>query len=189
MRVPFAEGVDVPLYILGSSTDSAHLAARKGLPYAFAAHFAPAQLLQALDIYYNEFQPSQALAEPYAIACINIVAAESEREAEGLFTSLLRMFLNILTGRSDYLQAPTELTQEVSELWHHPNVQQMLKYTFVGSKELVKKETEAFIAQTGVQELMVVSNMYGQEDRLKSYSIFSEIMQELGTNRAAASQR
>lgn len=186
VRVPFAEGVDVPLYILGSSTDSAHLAAQKGLPYAFAAHFAPAQLISALNIYYNEFRPSEALAEPYAIACANVVAADSDEEAERLFTSLLRMFLNILTGKSDYLQPPTEMTPELRELWHHPNVQQMLKYSFAGSKETVKKKTEAFLAQTGVNEIMVVSNIYGQQDRLKSYHLFSQIMQELGAEGTAA---
>src|SRR5690606_24342735 len=78
VRVPFAEGVDVPVYVLGSSPDSAHLAAKKGLPYAFASHFATTHLFSALNIYHNEFQPSEFLKAPYTIACINVIAADSE---------------------------------------------------------------------------------------------------------------
>ena len=178
VRVPFAEGVDLPIYILGSSTDSAYVAAQKGLPYAFASHFAPAQLLPALNIYYNEFQPSQFLKEPYSIACINVIAADTGEEAEKFSTSLLRMFLNILTGNMDYLQEPTEMTKELRELWLHPSVQQMLKYTFVGNKETVKSKTEEFIRQTDINELMVVTNTYHHADRVKSYRIFSDIMKE-----------
>lgn len=179
VRATVAEGVNVPLYILGSSTDSAYLAAKKGLPYAFASHFATTHLFEALDIYRNNFQPSQYLKEPYTIGCINVIAANTAEAAEQNATSLLRMFLNILTGKSEPLQAPTEMTAEYRELWQHPTVQQMLKYTFVGDKEKVKRETETFLAQTGVDELMVVSNMYSAQDRTRSYEIFAEIMQEI----------
>jgi luciferase family oxidoreductase group 1 len=179
VRVPFAEGVEVPLYVLGSSTDSAHLAAQKGLPYAFASHFATAHLFEALNIYYNEFQPSRFLQQPYSIACINVIAAATDAEAETLSTSLIRMFINVLTGKSEYLQEPMEMTPELRELWHHPKLQQMLKYTFAGNKETVKEKTKAFLAQTRANELMVVSNIYDHEDRVKSYRIFSEIMQEI----------
>lgn len=179
VRATVAEGVNVPLYILGSSTDSAYLAAKKGLPYAFASHFATTHLFEALDIYRNNFQPSQYLKEPYTIGCINVIAANTAETAEQNATSLLRMFLNILTGKSEPLQAPTEMTAEYRELWQHPTVQQMLKYTFVGDKEKVKRETETFLAQTGVDELMVVSNMYSAQDRTRSYEIFAEIMQEI----------
>ena len=179
VRIPFAEGVDLPLYILGSSTDSAYVAAKKGLPYAFASHFAPGQLIEALNIYYNEFQPSAYLKEPYSIACINVIAADTDEEAEQLSTSLLRMFVNILTGKSDYLQPPTEMTNELRELWLHPTVQQMLKYTFVGSKETVRQKISGFLQKTGVNELMVVTNTYDHADRLKSYRLFAEIMEEM----------
>ncbi|WP_276502500.1 LLM class flavin-dependent oxidoreductase [Terrimonas pollutisoli] len=185
VRVPFAEGVDLPIYILGSSTDSAYVAAQKGLPYAFASHFAPAQLLAALNIYYNEFQPSSFLQEPYSIACINVIAADTDEKAEKLSTSLLRMFVNILTGNADYLQEPTGMTTELRELWLHPSVQQMLKYTFVGSKETVKRKTEEFLRETGVNELMVVTNTYDHADRVQSYRIFAEIMQEQKTEKVS----
>ena len=88
------------------------------------------------------------------------------------------MFLNILTGNMDYLQEPTEMTKELRELWLHPSVQQMLKYTFVGNKETVKSKTEEFIRQTDINELMVVTNTYHHADRVKSYRIFSDIMKE-----------
>jgi luciferase family oxidoreductase group 1 len=182
VRVPFAEGIALPIYILGSSTDSAWLAAQKGLPYAFASHFATTQLLEALNIYYNEFQPSEFLQQPYSIACINVIAADTDVEAERLSTSLLRMFLNILNNTPEYLQKPVEMTKDLRELWHHPTVRQMLKYTFAGSKETVKTKTEEFLAQTRVNELMVVTNTYDHADRLKSYGLFAEIMQEIGAD-------
>ncbi len=186
VRVPFAEGVKLPVYILGSSTDSAWLAAQQGLPYAFASHFSTAQLLEALNIYYNEFKPSAFLQQPYAIAGINVIAADTDAEAERLSSSLLRMFLNILSGTPDYLQEPFEMTDEMKKLWQHPTVQQMLKYTFTGSKETVKLKTEEFLAQTGVNELIVVTNTFDHEARLKSYRIFSEIMQEMETTKKSS---
>jgi len=179
VRATVAEGVNVPIYILGSSTDSAHLAAKMGLPYAFASHFATAHLFDALQIYHDEFQPSEFLSEPYTIACVNIIAADTDSEAERNFTSLIRMFLGVLTGRRDYLQPPTEMTEEFRELLKNPAISDMLKFTFAGSKETVKQHTKKFLEQTGVNELMVVSNIYSPEDRVKSYQIFADIMNEL----------
>ncbi|KAA9325608.1 LLM class flavin-dependent oxidoreductase [Adhaeribacter soli] len=185
VRVPMAEGVEVPIYVLGSSTDSAHLAAKLGLPYAFASHFATTHLFEALQIYYNEFQPSEFLQEPYSIACINVIAADTDAEAERLSTSLLWMFVSVLTGRSEYLREPTEMSADIKELWNNPSVQQMLKYTFVGNKATVKQKTREFLTKTGVNELMVVSNLYAHEDRVKSYRIFAEIMQEISAEKQA----
>ena len=179
VRATVAEGVEVPIYILGSSTDSAHLAAKMGLPYAFASHFATSQLFEALAIYREEFQPSDFLAEPYVIACVNVIAADTDEEAEENFTSLIRMFLGVLTGKRDYLQPPTAMTDELKSLLYNPSIRDMLKYSFAGSKETVKQQTKNFLQQTGVNELMVVSNIHGHENRVKSYSIFSEIMKEL----------
>ncbi|HRO47497.1 LLM class flavin-dependent oxidoreductase [Agriterribacter sp.] len=179
VRVTVAEGVNVPLYILGSSTDSAHLAAAKGLPYAFASHFAPTHMFEALNIYYNNFQPSEFLQEPYTIACINVMAADTNEEAEKISTSLIRMFLAVFTGVSTYLQEPTEMTPELRGILENPALQQMLKYSFAGNKETVKQKTEDFLAQTGVNEIMAVSNIYDHEDRVKSYRIFAEIMKEI----------
>lgn len=176
VRATVAEGVDVPIYVLGSSTDSAHLAAKKGLPYAFASHFATTHLFDALRIYRENFQPSEFLQQPYVIACVNVVAADTDQEAERLSTSMIRMMLGVLTNNMDYLQPPIEMNAELKELMEHPAFLRMLKYAFVGSKECVKQQTQAFLDETQADELMVASNIYHHEDRVKSYRIFSEIM-------------
>lgn len=176
VRATVAEGVEVPVYILGSSTDSAYLAAEKGLPYAFASHFAPSQLFEALNIYYNNFQPSAQLKEPYTMACVNIIAAETDEEAERISTSLIRMMLGVLTGNIDYMQPPSEFTPELREISENPAFQRMLKYAFVGSKETVKRKTEDFLKQTGVNEIIAVSHIYDHKDRLRSFELFSQIM-------------
>ena len=179
VRAAIAEGTDVPLYILGSSTDSAHLAAKKGLPYAFASHFASTYLLQALKIYKQEFQPSEFLNQAYTMAGINVYIADTDEEAERLFTSLIRMFVGVLTGAREPLHVPTEMTEDLQELLQHPTVNQMLRYSFVGSKQTVKKQVKAFLDQTGVDELIAVSTMYNIDDRLKSARLFAEIMTEI----------
>ncbi|AWH86611.1 LLM class flavin-dependent oxidoreductase [Flavobacterium album] len=179
VRAVVAEGINVPIYILGSSLDSAHLAAKMGLPYAFASHFATGLLLEALDIYRREFQPSQYLDKPYTIAGINVIAADTDDEAERNFTSVIRMFLGILTGKRQPLQPPMEMTDELMMIQHNPAVREMLKYSFVGRKEAVAKQLKKFLDDTGVDEVMVVSNMHNHQDRVKSYRILSEIMKEL----------
>src|SRR5680860_949407 len=113
VRATLAEGTDVPLYILGSSTDSAHLAAEKGLPYAFASHFASTHLHNALRIYKQEFKPSEFLEQPYTMAGVNVFVADTDEEAERLFTTAIRMFVGVLTGAKDALQPPSEMTEEL----------------------------------------------------------------------------
>jgi len=183
VRAPIAEGTDVPVYILGSSTDSAHLAARKGLPYAFASHFASTFLLEALEIYKQEFKPSETLGRPYTMAGINVYVADTDEEAQKLFTSLIRMFVGVLTGVRAPLQPPTEMTAELQEMVQHPSVYQMLKFSFVGSKQTVKKQVETFINKTGVNELIVVSAAFSLSDRVRSIRLFAEIMDELNDTR------
>lgn len=178
VRAVVAEGVNVPLYILGSSLDSAHLAAKMGLPYAFASHFATGLLQEALDIYRKEFQPSEWLDKPYTIAGVNVIAADTDDKAERNFTSLIRMFLGILTGKREALQPPMEMTDELMMIQHNPAVREMLKYSFVGRKEAVAKQLDKFLLDTGVDELMVVSNMHAHNDRVVSYQILSEIIDE-----------
>lgn len=178
VRASVAEGVEVPIYILGSSTDSAHLAAKMGLPYAFASHFAPAQLFEAFHIYHNNFQPSAFLKEPYTIACINVIAADTDHEAERLSTSLIKMMYGVLTNNIDYMQPPQEMTAELKSLAQHEAFQRMLKYAFIGSKETVQQKTNNFIGATGIDEVMVASHIFHHEDRVKSYKVFSEIMKD-----------
>ena len=178
VRVNVAEGIAVPIYILGSSTDSARLAAKKGLPYAFASHFSSTALMDALAIYHNEFQPSEFLSEPYTIACVNVIAAETDAEAERLSTSYIRMIMGVITGQIDYLQEPTAMTDELRELVKNPALQQMMKYAFIGSKATVKKGLMEFLEKTRVSEIMVASNAYHPADRLTSYRLVAEIMNE-----------
>lgn len=180
VRVTMAEGVNVPLYILGSSTDSAYLAAEKGLPYAFASHFATTHLDDALDIYYNNFVASEYLKSPYTIACVNIIAADTNAEADRNMTSLLRMFVGVLTGKREALQPPAEMTSDYRALMNNQTLYDMLKYSFVGDKARVQEKTLDFLKRTGVNEIMAVSNMYEHEARVNSYRIFGEIMQEIG---------
>ena len=179
VRATIAEGTAVPLYILGSSTDSAHLAAKKGLPYAFASHFASTHLHNALRIYKEEFKPSKFLEQPYTMAGVNVFVADTDEQAKRLFTTVIRMFVGVLTGAKDALQPPSEMTEELKEMYDHPSVYQMLKYSFVGSKETVKKQAKAFLKETKVNEIIAVSTMYSIEDRIRSTELFGKIMTEI----------
>ncbi|WP_417198630.1 LLM class flavin-dependent oxidoreductase [Bizionia sp.] len=179
VRATVAEGVDVPLYILGSSTDSAHLAAKKGLPYAFASHFATTHLWDAIEIYRKEFQPSKTLQKPYVMTGVNIIVADTDEEAQRLSTSLIRMILGIFTGKRDFVPPPTDMTAEYEEILQHPQIHQMLKYSFIGSKATVKAEVKEFMEKTQADELIAVTNIYDGKDRIRSYELFAEIMKEL----------
>lgn len=182
-RATVAEGVEVPIYILGSSTDSAHLAARKGMPYAFASHFATKHLEEALAVYRSEFQPSEILEKPYVMAGVNIIIAETDEEAESFATSLIRLFLGIFTGKKEYLKPPTPMTPDYRELLQHSQIHQMLKYSFIGSKATVKAQVKAFLELTKADELIAVTNIYDVNDRINSYKWFAEIMDELHAER------
>ncbi len=169
----------MPIYILGSSPDSAHLAAKKGLPYAFASHFATTHLWQALEIYRKEFQPSSDLEKPYVMAGVNIIIADTDDEAERLSTSLIRMIIGIFTGKRDYVQPPTAMTDDLKEVMRNPQIHQMLKYSFIGSKATVKMQVKKFMEQTKADELIAVTHIYDVKDRIRSYELFAEIMKEL----------
>ena len=179
VRVPFGEGVNLPMYILGSSTDSAYLAAEMGLPYAFASHFSTTHLSEALSIYRKQFKPSTHLKQPYTIAGVNIIVSESNEDAERELTSLIRMFYGVLTGVPDFIQAPVPMSPEIKEVWKHPQVQQMLKYTFYGDHQTVKTKAIEFLAQTQADELMIVSNQYSHKGRVRSFESFAAIMKEI----------
>ncbi|HLW50994.1 MAG TPA: LLM class flavin-dependent oxidoreductase [Sphingobacteriaceae bacterium] len=170
------EGLDIPLWILGSSTDSAFLAAQMGLPYAFAAHFAPKQFEVAIQIYRNNFVPSAQLAKPYVMACVNVVAAETDEEAEHLVTSLYRMFLGILTNTRSPLRPPGPLPA----LFKTPEVQQalnnMVSCTFTGSMETIRKNLGDFIKKHELDELMVTSHIYDLQAKLRSFTILKEAL-------------
>ena len=179
VRANVAEGVDVPLYILGSSTDSAYLAAQKGLPYAFASHFSTRQLMTAIQIYRDKFQPSKTLEKPYVVAGVNVLVADTDEEAEYLSTSYYTRVIGILTGNREQLEPPFEMTDQFRTTIQQPVVQQMAKYAFIGTKKTVKKGIKNFIANTQVDELMVLTNVFSVEVRMNSYKRFAEIMREL----------
>jgi luciferase family oxidoreductase group 1 len=171
------EGTNVPIWILGSSTDSAFLAAELGLPYAFASHFAPQQLKPALRIYRERFKPSKQLNEPYVMPCINIISADTDAEADYLSTSMLQMFMGVITGERKPMPPPVD---DMSTVWSPQQkmmVQQMLACSFIGSKESVLADLEAFIDQTGADELMVASYIYDFEQRLKSHRLIAEAVE------------
>lgn len=170
------EGTEVPLWILGSSTDSAHLAAALGLPYVFASHFSPQQLHAALQVYRDEFQPSQQLDKPYIMPCVNIIVADIDEQAEFLSTSLKQMFMGVVTGNRDPMPPPVDDMNTVWNLRTKMAVEQMLKYTFVGSKETVKEELSNFVEKTAADEIMAATYIYDHDQRLKSHRLLSEIM-------------
>jgi luciferase family oxidoreductase group 1 len=171
------EGLHIPIWILGSSTDSAHLAAQMGLPYAFAAHFAPAQFRTAIDIYRREFHASDQLPQPYVMACVNVMAADTDEEAELLATSLHRMFLGLVINERGPLRPPAPLPSAywVPEVYNAVN--NMTACTFTGNRESLSEELSAFIAETGINELMVSSPIYDPGAKLKSFSIVKEALQ------------
>ncbi|WP_419961720.1 LLM class flavin-dependent oxidoreductase [Psychrobacillus sp. BM2] len=172
-------GVNVPIYILGSSTSSAELAARLGLPYAFAAHFAPQQLELAIQIYRNKFVPSEYLSEPYVIVCVNVIAADSNEEAKKLATTSDRFYLNVVTGKKDLLQPPIDTMEG---LWNHLEenaVRRMSSYTFKGDRNAIIEQLKSFLGTFQVDELMAVSYVYDQEARRRSYEIFKEAVDQL----------
>lgn len=169
------EGIDIPLWILGSSTDSAHLAAALGLPYSFAAHFAPAQFEQAVEIYRKNFKPSSQLEKPYIMPCVNAIVADTQEEAEFLSTSLFQMFKNIITGSSNYLKPPVNDISKVLSEYERAALPHMLKYTFIGDKKNVSKNLESFIHRNKVDEIMFTSYLYDHDKRLYSNKLTAEI--------------
>lgn len=173
------EGLDIPIWILGSSTDSAYLAAAMGLPYAFASHFAPTHFNEAITIYRKNFKPSAQLQKPYVLACVNVVAADTDEEANLLVTSLKRLFLGIITGQRKLLQPPADLGSSWGPQ-EEAATQQMLAYSFIGSPEKIKTELKVFLQRTGVDEVTATSHIYDHAARLRSYEIFAEVMREMG---------
>ncbi len=173
------EGLDIPIWILGSSTDSAKLAGLMGLPYAFASHFAPAQFEAAIQLYRKTFRPSESLQKPYVMACVNMIAADTDQEANKLATSLFQMFLGIVSGARKLLQPPVDNMDDLWTEYEKAMASQMLAITFIGSPKKIKKEMRDFINQTQIDEIMVISNIYEQHAKLHSYELFAEVMKEI----------
>jgi luciferase family oxidoreductase group 1 len=170
------EGIDIPIWILGSSTDSARLAAAKGLPYAFASHFAPTYFLEAIELYRRNFKPSEHLKEPYVMACLNIVMADTDEEAEYVATSVKQLFMGIVTGKRQPLQPPVHNMNTVWNDIEKEAVMQMLTYSFVGGPEKIKRDMQAFLDKTQINEVMATSHIFDHQARLKSYRLLAETL-------------
>lgn len=172
------EGQKIPIWLLGSSGFSAQLAAQEGLPFSFASHFAPTYTLPALQLYHQNFKPSKMLQAPYTMLGINVIAAETDEKAEWLATSLQLQFLNITKGINLQLQPPIDNIKDVWSPYELASVEKSLdpRSTIVGSPETVKRKLESFINETRADELIITSQIYHQEDRLRSYEIIAEMM-------------
>jgi luciferase family oxidoreductase group 1 len=173
-------GLDVPVWLLGSSLFSAQLAALLGLPFAFASHFAPADLIEALRIYRELFKPSERWKQPYAIAAANVVAAATDGEARKLFTSMQQSFLNLRRGSPGQLPPPID---DIEPYFGSPAERTMLNQTlscsFVGSPETVRRGVQTFLDLTQADELIVTGHIYDHFARLRSFELLSEIRQVL----------
>ncbi|MDP9314634.1 MAG: LLM class flavin-dependent oxidoreductase [Chloroflexota bacterium] len=177
-------GLNVPLWLLGSSLFSAQLAAELGLPFAFASHFAPDYLQAALQLYRSRFQPSERLARPYVMLGINVVAADTEAEAQRLLTSLQQQFVNLRRGRPGPLQPPVDTLEGYWSATEKAGVEHALRYTVVGARDTVQRGLEAFIAQTNADELMVTAQIYDHAARLHSFAIVAEVRDRLAVEQS-----
>ncbi|MDX5437621.1 MAG: LLM class flavin-dependent oxidoreductase [Pontibacter sp.] len=174
VRAVPGEGLQVPLWLLGSSTYGAQLAGILGLPYAFASHFAPTLLHTALKVYRDSFQPSEYLQEPYAMAGVNVIAADTDEEASFLSTSLYQSFLNVIRGTAKQMQPPVKSMDGHWDASERYAVQQMLQCSFIGSPETVKNSLQSFLHETQLDEIIVTSHIYDHNARLRSYEILAD---------------
>ncbi|MEJ5989952.1 LLM class flavin-dependent oxidoreductase [Ramlibacter sp. PS3R-8] len=167
-------GLKVPIWILGSSLFGAQLAAMLGLPYAFASHFAPGQMMQAVEVYRASFKPSAQLAKPHVMLGFNVVAADSDEEAAVLATSLQQAFVNLRTGRPSRLPRPLPGYFETLGPMERATLQDVLSCSAIGSPQTVQRGLRDFIARTGADELMITSQIHDHAARLHSYEITAE---------------
>lgn len=168
-------GLDVPVWLLGSSLFSARLAARLGLPFAFASHFAPHHLVDALALYRREFQPSEHLAKPHAMAGLNVFAAETDAEARRLFSSAQQQFVALRRGTPGKLPPPVDSMEGRWTELERAGVAQALACSAVGSPETVKRGVETFLELTGADELMATAQIHDHAARVRSFGILAEL--------------
>lgn len=172
------EGTEVPIWLLGSSTYSAQLAAMLGLPFAFASHFAPAHLFDALALYRKHFKPSKQLQQPYAMACVNVIAAHTDEEAHRLATSFYRLALGIVRNVRKPLQPPIDNMNGEWTEYEEGAVKHMMQFAFIGGKETVQKALQHFLNDTGVDEIMVASYIYDNDKKIHSYELTAELFKK-----------
>ncbi len=179
-------GTGVPLWLLGSSTYSAQLAAVLGLPFAFASHFAPADLMPALTLYRAQFRPSEQLDRPHAMVGVNVFAAETEGEARRLSTSLQQQFISLRRGAPGPLPPPLDSMDGHWSPMERAGVEQALAYSVVGAPDVVQRRLEALIAETEADELMLTAQIYDHGARLRSFEIAADARNRIAAQRNAA---
>ncbi len=169
-------GIDVPVWLLGSSLFSATLAAQLGLPFAFASHFAPDAMDQALAVYHRDFRPSRHLQQPYAILALNVIGADTDEEARRLFTTAQQSFVNLRRGRPGLIPPPIDDIEAFWQPHEKLGVQNALACSVVGSPQTVRAGIDAFIDRHRPDEIMIAANIYDHTARVKSYRIAAEAM-------------
>ena len=175
VRAVPGRGLQVPVWILGSSTFGAQLAAHLGLPYAFASHFAPQQLMQAIQIYRDTFKPSAQLQKPHVMLGFNVFAADTDAQAEYLASSWQQAFVNLRSGRPGKLPPPVDNYRQRVGPAENALLDSVLSCAAVGAPETVRAGVEAFIARTGADELMIASSMFDTGARLRSYELLAGV--------------
>jgi luciferase family oxidoreductase group 1 len=178
-------GSRVPVWLLGSSTFGAQLAARLGLPFAFASHFAPGMLMQALQVYRASFRPSEYLARPYAMVGVNIFAADTEADAKRLATSLQQAFIHLRRGTPGPLAPPVDTMDGLWSAMERAGVEQALAYSAIGTPDAVQRQLDAIITETGADELMLTGQIFDHAARLRSFEIAAEVRGRIAAQRAA----
>jgi luciferase family oxidoreductase group 1 len=174
LRAVPGEGQDIDVWILGSSTFGAQLAAYLGLPYAFASHFAPAQMMDAVAVYRERFRPSERLAKPHVMLGVNVFAADTDDQARFLFSSLQQAFVNLRRGRPGKLPAPVEGFEAQLDRHARAILDSALSCSVVGSPETVRRGLDEFAARTGADELMVTAQIHDHAARLRSFALVAE---------------
>ena len=174
-------GLDVPVWILGSSLYGAQLAAALGLPYAFASHFAPGLMMPAIQVYRERFEPSARLQKPYVMLGFNVFAADTDEEGRLLATSMQQAFVNLRRGRPTQLQPPVEGFEDTLQPFERAMLNEVLSATAAGAPQTVRAALEQFIARTGADELMITSQIHDHAARLRSYELTAQVRDSLAT--------
>ena len=175
------QGSNVPITLLGSSGFSAQLAGRMGLPFAFAAHFAPDYLYAAAELYYEQFRPSKVLAKPYLTVALQVIAAETDATARRLSTTSQQRFLRLIRNQPVELLPPVDSMEPLWKDWEREAVESKMSAAIVGSDRTVKAGLEKLVTDTGASEVIVVSDTYEHADRLQSYERVANVASTIGS--------
>jgi luciferase family oxidoreductase group 1 len=170
------EGLNIPVWLLGSSGFSAQLAGQLGLPFAYASHFSPANTLPAMELYRSSFKPSKMLEKPYAMVGVNVIAADTDEEANRLGTTLQQQFLNLTRGNEVPLQPPVESMDSLWSEYEKQALQQQLGSSIFGSPSTVKEKLQSFLDDTQADEIMAIAQVFDHQARLRSYEIVADII-------------